>query len=407
MDIIPSTDSPTGTIEYPVDQPSCQLLGPTALVVQALMGIFVISSLIYKRHRETPKRPWRIWLFDVSKQVVGQMFLHGINVLVSSLFSIHNAANACVSYFLNILIDTTFGVALIYITLHALTRLFVEKFRIKGCQSGVYGNPPSVAYWFRQTALYFVSLFAMKVVVILFLVLFPGIYLVGEWLLSWTWTGDSDGLQVVFVMGIFPIIMNVVQFWLIDSIVKASSTIVPLAVDVESHRGPDEEPLFNAPSDDEDNNDPRSLGVHSRTSISSADSHDADILDKQSTGTGITTPEERKSIAASSRHISGDNHSYPPSLSSSLSSIAPKAHDVSTGAGSSQRQGTRSPPLKRLNSPSPLSNPSHHRQNTNSSLQNSNGWNDAWDDDFDGAPPEGVSQSKGHWHNKSNSIRLD
>jgi hypothetical protein len=67
--------------DYPaVDPESCELLGPTALVrgfissscnvmmrrveqvVQGLMGILVILSLVYKRHRETPKRPWRIWL---------------------------------------------------------------------------------------------------------------------------------------------------------------------------------------------------------------------------------------------------------------------------------------------------------------------------------------------------------
>lgn len=48
-------------------------------------------------------------LFDVSKQVVGQMFVHGFNVFVSDLSSNHTEGNACVFYFLNILIDTTLG----------------------------------------------------------------------------------------------------------------------------------------------------------------------------------------------------------------------------------------------------------------------------------------------------------
>ena len=91
------------------------------------MGILVILSLVYKRHRETTKRPWRIWsvlislcllpfltcsyvrLFDVSKQVVGQMFVHGVNVFISDFVSQATEANACVFYFLNILIDTTIG----------------------------------------------------------------------------------------------------------------------------------------------------------------------------------------------------------------------------------------------------------------------------------------------------------
>jgi len=86
---------------------------------------------------------------------------------------------------------------MIYVTLHALTRLFTEKFNLKGFESGVYGNPPSFKYWARQAALYVLSLTTMKAVVVTFLYLFPQVYLAGEWLLSWTWTGDGDGLQVV------------------------------------------------------------------------------------------------------------------------------------------------------------------------------------------------------------------
>lgn len=91
------------------------------------MGILVILSLVYKRYREEPRRPWRIWcvypvfwwslipitiyhrLFDVSKQVVGQMFVHGVNVLISGVISELTDRNACVFYFLNILVDTTVG----------------------------------------------------------------------------------------------------------------------------------------------------------------------------------------------------------------------------------------------------------------------------------------------------------
>lgn len=52
-------------------------------------------------------------LFDVSKQVVGQMFVHGVNLFVSDLGSDTTEGNACVFYFLNILIDTTLGMALL------------------------------------------------------------------------------------------------------------------------------------------------------------------------------------------------------------------------------------------------------------------------------------------------------
>jgi hypothetical protein len=72
----------------------CQLLGTTALIVQAtsaydspdhmlmVVGLLVITSLIIKRQLEKRKRPWRIWLWDVGKQLVGQALVHALNLLV-------------------------------------------------------------------------------------------------------------------------------------------------------------------------------------------------------------------------------------------------------------------------------------------------------------------------------------
>ncbi|KAF4619221.1 hypothetical protein D9613_004975 [Agrocybe pediades] len=347
---------------YPeVDQPSCQLLGRTALIVQGLMGLFVILSLVYKRHRESPKRPWRIWLFDVSKQVVGQLFVHSFNVLVSDLTSNETFSNACVSYFLHILIDTTFGIFMIYVTLHALTRLFTEKLNMKGFESGVYGNPPSFKFWARQAALYVLSLTTMKAVVVTFLYLFPQVYLVGEWLLGWTWTGGGDGLQVVFVMGIFPIIMNVLQFWLIDTIVKAA---VPQnePPDLEQGGYQDREPLFQAP-DDDDHSDTAPSPRQYRSSLSSLDSRGLRSNDNLSLHDAATSPEEVKSSASSSKKVTitvEAVHEYPPSLSSSFSSVA-----SSTPGSKSPREAKNL--LKKTKRRDP-STPIRQQQNDGSSI---------------------------------------
>ncbi|ETW83650.1 hypothetical protein HETIRDRAFT_311686 [Heterobasidion irregulare TC 32-1] len=181
--------------DYPVDQTSCQLLGPTALIVQGMMGIVVIASLLFKRQREKPKRPWRIWLFDVSKQIVGQMFVHGVNVFISDVGSHRSAGNACVFYFLNILLDTTIGVALIYLVLHIATWALAEKLMLKGFESGQYGSPPSFKFWIRQAAVYVFALTSMKLLVVALFALWPGIFKLGEWLLSWL--GNDDVLQVI------------------------------------------------------------------------------------------------------------------------------------------------------------------------------------------------------------------
>lgn len=96
------------------------------------------------------------------------------------------------------------GVAFIYLILRALTHVFSEKLHFKGFESGIYGNPPSLKYWARQAALYVLSLTTMKLFVITLLSLFPWLFKVGEWLLSWTWTGEGDSLQVIlYVLSLF------------------------------------------------------------------------------------------------------------------------------------------------------------------------------------------------------------
>jgi hypothetical protein len=104
----------------------CQLLGPFALLIQGALGILALSSLVFKRYRETPRRPLKVWAFDASKQVVGSMLLHLANLLMSMLssgqFDIDQKAkqaatftqadegrqpNPCSFYLLNLAIDVS------------------------------------------------------------------------------------------------------------------------------------------------------------------------------------------------------------------------------------------------------------------------------------------------------------
>lgn len=89
------------------------------------------------------------------------------------------------------------GVAIIYLVLRILTYTTIEKFQWNGFQSGVYGTPPSISYWARQTALYIVALGSMKFIVVLLLALFPGLDKIAAWLLSWTLIGSDDSVQVI------------------------------------------------------------------------------------------------------------------------------------------------------------------------------------------------------------------
>ena len=58
----------------------------------------------------------------------------------------------------------------------------------------------------------------MKVCVLIIFLVLPWISRVGDWALKWT-EGD-EALQVIFVMLVFPVIMNATQYYIIDSFIK-------------------------------------------------------------------------------------------------------------------------------------------------------------------------------------------
>jgi FKBP-type peptidyl-prolyl cis-trans isomerase len=100
----------------------CRLLGPFAIFVQGALGLLALLSLVYKRWRERPQRPLKIWFFDASKQVFGSVLIHLANLFMSMLssgdFDVKKAGtylqedpstgrqpNPCSFYLLNLAID--------------------------------------------------------------------------------------------------------------------------------------------------------------------------------------------------------------------------------------------------------------------------------------------------------------
>ena len=93
------------------------------------------------------------------------------------------------------------GVAIIYLILHGITWFFKEKCGLKGFETGQYGTPPLFGYWFRQLSVYVFCLTTMKLLVVALFVLWPGIFKLGEWLL--TFLGPSDAAQVILYDNFF------------------------------------------------------------------------------------------------------------------------------------------------------------------------------------------------------------
>lgn len=58
----------------------------------------------------------------------------------------------------------------------------------------------------------------MKICVLIIFLIIPWISRVGDWALRWT--EGNERVQIVFVMMLFPLIMNAIQYYIIDSFIK-------------------------------------------------------------------------------------------------------------------------------------------------------------------------------------------
>ncbi|KAK0763147.1 vacuolar membrane domain-containing protein [Trichoderma afarasin] len=275
-----ATSSPSGPFHIDSSQGECQLLGPFALLVQAALGGLAMLSLVYKRWREHPRRPVKVWFFDVSKQVFGSVLVHMSNIFMSMLtsgrFSIKveptvverlvlvargdddYVPNPCSFYLLNLAIDTTVGIPILIVLLRVFSALasFTPLGKpVESIKSGYYGNPPNAWWWLKQSFIYFAGLFGMKVCVLIIFIMMPWISQVGDWALGWT--EGNEKLQVAFVMMIFPLIMNALQYYIIDSFIKQKVTDHEM-LPSEDHDDDDDDYERRRSSADGTNSDDRS-----------------------------------------------------------------------------------------------------------------------------------------------------
>lgn len=90
-------------------------------------------------------------------------------------------------------------------------------------ESGNYGDPPRASWWFKQSIIYFVGLLGMKICVFFIIDLMPWIVSVGDWALRWT--EGNTAIQICFVMLLFPVIMNALQYYIIDTFIKKQTSV--------------------------------------------------------------------------------------------------------------------------------------------------------------------------------------
>ena len=133
--------------------------------------------------------------------------------------------NPCSFYLLNLGIDTTVGIVVLVLLLRVLNvaaRYTPLARPPESIESGNYGDPPRATWWLKQSIVYFLGLLGMKACVFLLFQLCPWIVRVGDWALRWT--EGNEAVQIAFVMFIFPLIMNAMQYWIIDMFIKKKQT---------------------------------------------------------------------------------------------------------------------------------------------------------------------------------------
>jgi len=216
------------TTEVEENNSKCEMFGGFGFLIQAILGAAAFSILIVKRYVEKPRRPWKIWFYDVAKQIISSLVLHPFNLIISAILSSDEKdADACVWYFVTVVLDCTLGAFLSYIFMWLMdgianssdwtilkTGLYYDEYMEgnKKCYKldwKKYGSQLGV--WLAITLIVKIILLIMLKICKLFLVN------LGTFFLS---PFSNAKIRLVMVMIIFPVILNALYFWVVDNILK-------------------------------------------------------------------------------------------------------------------------------------------------------------------------------------------
>lgn len=203
-----------------MNQPSrCTLLGGTfSMLVQVGLMISAIATLVYKRATERPRRPWVVWFFDASKQAFAGVLQHFVNLIFGIVFARSGRASECAWYLVNFTISVACGVVILWGTMRLYTYT-VDRFDLTILRSGEYGSPPSWRPWMAQMLIWGVFASGEKLItaVAVIVPLHPRLDEFAARLE--TPVVDAPFTELLLVMVVAPVILNMLFFWVIDSII--------------------------------------------------------------------------------------------------------------------------------------------------------------------------------------------
>lgn len=206
----------------------CKLLGNWySYLIQFSLGIVAFGSLYVKRKYENPKRPKKIWILDISKQIIGGLFAHLCNMLIAYILGNNNP---CLWYFINYFIDVFVGVILCYYMLKIVNQVANKYPKYNIYETGLYYSPQHTIQevFIKQLLLWIFIIFVTKLILFTTIIL-PcknQLYNLGNAILAPV--SNNSNLELFVIMILFPLIMNIIQYWIQDNILKGKiDTLMP------------------------------------------------------------------------------------------------------------------------------------------------------------------------------------
>ena len=194
------------------------------VVVQIFLALVAVGSLYWKRLQERPRRKFLIWFLDVSKQALGAGYAHVLNMVIASLISIYHegSGDQCAWYGISFLIDTTLGLLLALVGLQVLNAA-AKRFNWTALvNSGVYTGDTALCHWTAQVFSWISILTITKIFISIFMwICREPLDFVGKLALTMPFNGHPR-LELIFVMVLFPGVLNIIYFWIADSYLKAT-----------------------------------------------------------------------------------------------------------------------------------------------------------------------------------------
>ena len=189
-------------------------------IADILLAGFSFTILISKRKLEKKPRSHIVWMFDVSKQIIGGTLIHLINI-ASKTFIFKSYHNKHIWNFVNFFIDSTLGVIIVSGSHIILCRLCTLYFgESSSCSKiGYYGHPPNYRVWIKQLVPYLISLILSRIITFSILSESNSFLLIlGEQ--SFFLLYPYPTFEFIIILILCPWILTTFKLWIFDFILK-------------------------------------------------------------------------------------------------------------------------------------------------------------------------------------------